>query len=253
VEAREGIVILVGFEAFTDRGHYLAFVPDPTTLPEICAWLRQDADGRIAYASLREAVEGRDGLLIAAHPFDRSIPGSPGDGLVQLGGVAAVEVLNGRRAALCNEVAEEVAAGVGLPGTGGSDVRTRLEEMGASATLVHGTVKNESDLIDRIRAHDVWPVSIGGVLERHDGGEHRPPRPRREDGQRPPPRDDRGGEDRRGRGGDRERSRYGRRDRGGPPGRGQPDAAGRPAGDGPGDDPRRRRPRRRGPKPDSHR
>lgn len=248
VEARSGLRILVGLEALTDRGHFIVLVPSPYSLPEVGAWLRQDASGRCMFDSLRQAVEARDGLLIAAHPYDRDIPGAPGDGLVQLPGVGAVEVLNARRSRLQNDLAEEVAAGAGLPGVGGSDVRDSLDVMGRVATLVRGEVQNEAQLIARIRAFDAWPVTLGRmapeVPPRPRSAEDRPVRERRPEGGAR-----RGGEGREGRGARRE----------GPGRRGERrDAAGhgrsrgRGAGpkEGPGARPSgRQRGRRKGPPP----
>jgi len=88
----EGLPVLVGFEAHTTRGHFLVFVPEPEKLPDISTWLRFDEQGRCSYASLFEAVEQLDGILVAAHPFDRSVPESPGDSIVRLEGVSAIEV-----------------------------------------------------------------------------------------------------------------------------------------------------------------
>jgi len=157
----EGLLVLVGFEAHTTRGHFLVFVPEPEKLPDLSTWLRFDEQGRCSYTSLFEAIEQQNGILIAAHPFDRSVPESPGDSLVRLQGVSAVEVLNASKPTLSNELAEEVAAGAGLPGTGGSNAHDSLDLLGRYATLVRGPVESEADLIDRIREYDVWPAAIG--------------------------------------------------------------------------------------------
>jgi predicted metal-dependent phosphoesterase TrpH len=161
IAATEKIVILVGFEAATDRGHYLVFVPNPQSLPEPRTWLRFDGEDRVVFASLVEAVEARNGVLVAAHPYDRTISGSPGDGLVKLSSVSAMEVLNGRRPNLVNDLAEEAATGLGIVGIGGSDARSSLDELGQAGTMIRGEVRNEMDLIDRIRSYDVWPVWLG--------------------------------------------------------------------------------------------
>lgn len=198
----EGLLVLVGFEAHTTRGHFLVFVPEPEKLPDLSTWLRFDEQGRCSYTSLFEAVEQQNGILIAAHPFDRSVPESPGDSVVRLEGVSAVEVLNAAKPTLSNELAEEVAAGSGLPGTGGSNAHDSLDLLGRYATLVRGPVETEADLIDRIREYDVWPAAIGKPA-------FPPPKKSR-------PRDDsrkpRGRKDSRGR--DRDRGRE--RDRGRP-------------------------------------
>lgn len=158
-----GILVLVGLEACTDCGHYLVFVPTPDELPEISTWIRFDEKGNTVFSSLVEAVDKLGGILVAAHPYDRSIPESPGDSLMRLNGVSAIEVLNANHPALTNEFAEEVAAGVGLPAVGGSDTRFDLDKLGKCATLVLGDVHNEAELIEKILSHDVWPVAIGDL------------------------------------------------------------------------------------------
>lgn len=202
----EGLLVLVGFEAHTTRGHFLVFVPEPEQLPDLSTWLRFDEKGRCSYTSLAEAVEQQNGVLIAAHPYDRSVPESPGDAVVRLEGVSAIEVLNASKPTLVNELAEEVAAGAGLPGTGGSNAHDSLDKMGRYATLVRGPVENEADLIDRIREYDTWPAAIGKPAF---------PPPKKS---RPRPRDDkkkpRSKKDERGRGRGRGRSRA---ERGSPP------------------------------------
>ena len=215
----EGFLVLVGFEAHTTRGHYLVFVPEPEKLPDISTWLRFDEQGRCSYTSLFEAVEQQDGILVAAHPFDRSVPESPGDSVVRLEGVSAIEVLNASKPTLVNELAEEVAAGAGLPGIGGSNAHDSLDKLGRYATLVRGPVTSEADLIDRIREFDVWPVSIGKPA-------FPPPkrsRPRPRDDKRKPraTRDERGRGRSRGRSRDRDRDRGRDRKRGRGPGRGR--------------------------------
>jgi predicted metal-dependent phosphoesterase TrpH len=210
----EGLLVLVGFEAHTTRGHFLVFVPEPEKLPEISTWLRFDEQDRCSYTSLFEAVEQLDGILVAAHPFDRSVPESPGDSVVRLEGVSAIEVLNASKPTLSNELAEEVAAGAGLPGTGGSNARDSLDQLGRYATLVRGPVDCEADLIDRIRKYDIWPVAIGKPAF---------PPPKRS---RPRPRDDkkkpRPPKDTRSRGRERGRGRGRKNGRGPGRGRGRP-------------------------------
>lgn len=209
--AEAGLTALVGFEALTDRGHFLVFVAEPDSLPAIDKWLRFDADGRIPFASLVEAVEARDGVIIAAHPYDRDTDRAPGDSVVQLAAVGAIEVHNARRSQLVNELAEEVAAGTGLPGVAGSDARHGLGDIGRVASLVEGQLDGEVDLIDRIRSFQIWPVTIGGTA----GGAQ--PKKRRSGKGRGRPRRSAGGEGRgsgsarKGAGKKRQRSRGGRR------------------------------------------
>ena len=188
--ALEGLTAFVGLEAHTERGHFLAFFPRPEALPEISTWLKIDPEGKMLFASLEKAVESEDGILIAVHPFNRDIPGSPGDALVQMTRLDAIEVLDASQTALVNELAEEVAVRMGLPGVGGSHARKFVEEIGHIATLVRGPVRNEAELIRALRAHDVWPVAIGNpafpITQRAsgEGGGERSPGGRSRDGGR---------------------------------------------------------------------
>ena len=168
IEAKElaskaSLTALVGLEAMTDIGHILVFVPNPQEIGAIEDWVATGEKGLISYADLLRVVEINQGVLVAAHPYDRSVEPCFGDGLIQMPGISALEVVNARRDRLVNELAEEVAAGVGLPGVGGSDARTSLKDVGRVASLVHGQVENEGDLIRCIKSCDIWPVQIGDV------------------------------------------------------------------------------------------
>jgi len=187
--AEAGLVALVGFEAVTDRGHYLAFVPEPEALGDINGWLGHTGDGPLPFDLLAKAVAEKAGLLIAAHPYDREVEGAPGDGLLQLPGVVALEVYNARRPAQANDLAEEVAAGTGLPGVAGSDARQDVAAIGRVASLVQGKIETEAELIERIKAFDIWPIQIGEIKARRRDPADRPrrrggrdDRPRRRDG-----------------------------------------------------------------------
>ena len=181
--AEADLVVLLGFEALTDCGHFLAFLPEPEGL-DISSLLQFDDQGRASYKYLADQVERLGGVIIAAHPYDRSTEESPGDSIVQLKGISAVEVLNASRTSMANELAEEVAAGSGLPGVGGSDARESLDLFGKVATLFGKQLQNEADLIACIKSFDVWPVSLGkpaiGMTPHRSGnrtsGRDRPPR-----------------------------------------------------------------------------
>lgn len=162
-------VLLVGLEALTDQGHYLVFVPHPEQLPVLDRWLRFVAEDLISFQSLAEAVRAQQGIIIAAHPYDRSVSDSPGDRLFQMEGLAAIEIINGSRPALANQLAEEMAAGMGLVGVGGSDTRSELKALGKVATLLAGAVASEAELIERILDGDAWAVTLGKPATRSSG------------------------------------------------------------------------------------
>jgi len=71
--------------------------------------------------------------------------------------VDAVEVLNGKVTEKENSFAKEVAAGLGLPATGGSDAH-EVSEVGVYATQFSGTIKNGMDLIQGLKEGTYSPV-----------------------------------------------------------------------------------------------
>lgn len=155
-----GLVVLAGFEAVTELGHFLVFLPQPQRLPPVSAWLRLGPEGRLVFASLLEAVRSHRGILIAAHPFDHQRSVYLGDRLVRLPGISAIEALNGRAGPQANEMAEELAASMGLPGLGGSDTLQDMNRLGRVATLIAGPVSDEIDLIGHLAEGSVWPVEL---------------------------------------------------------------------------------------------
>ncbi len=198
-----GLVALVGMEAVTNKGHFLVFFPEPRKLPDIPMLVEIDSDGIIPIQSLMSAVKSHDGILIAAHPYDRSIEHASGDSIVRLDSLAGIEVGNARRSATINHMAEEVAAGLGLVGVAGSDARSDLQQVGSAATLLRGPIKTEADLIEKILSFDAWPVLIGKQPQRRT-----PPRRRQSSGR------NRIGRNQRSRSNNRSRDGHGRKNSG---------------------------------------
>jgi predicted metal-dependent phosphoesterase TrpH len=203
--AAEGMVALCGVEIATDRGHYLAFFPDPAkvpALPQIFGtppWPVRDVLAKVASLG---------GVAVAAHPYDRTIERPGGDVIFTLEGLAAVEGLNARRRGGANDLAVEAADHMGLPCVGASGAKDTLDEVGKAATAFREPVRTEADLVAQLRAGAVFCVAIG-VTPGPAGS--RDARRGQERDHRPPDRDRRGD---RGHGGGRG-GRDGRGDRGG--------------------------------------
>jgi hypothetical protein len=200
--AAEGVVALCGVEIATDRGHYLAFFPDPArvpALPQIFGtppWPVRDVLAKVASLG---------GVAVAAHPYDKSIERPGGDVIFTLEGLAAVEGLNARRRGGANDLAVEAADHMGLPCVGASGAKDSLDEIGKAATAFREPVRTEVDLVAQLRAGAVFCVAIGVT----------PGQTESRDGRRAPERDRRPQDrDRRGRG-DRGPGGRGGRDRGG--------------------------------------
>jgi len=199
----EGLLALCGLELATDRGHYLCFFPDPSRTPappqifgSAMPWPVRDV-----LAKVREM----GGVVVAAHPYDKTIERPSGDVIFTLDGLCAIEGLNARRKGPANDLAIEAADHMSLPCVGASGAH-ELSDIGKAATLFRDPVTSEADLVAQLRSGTVFSVAIGvtpGAAPGSDRGERR----------------DRGGpgERRDRRDGDRDRGvrRGGDRDRGG--------------------------------------
>jgi predicted metal-dependent phosphoesterase TrpH len=155
---KHGFLVLRGNEITTDQGHILVFGLD--------ANIREM--GVIKLDELRREVRKADGFMIAVHPFRGFLV----FGLEQLGlnrekamerplfkYVDAIEVMNGKVTKEENDFASEVAAGLGLPGIGGSDAHS-ASEVGLYATRFQDTIADEKDLVNMLKSRNFLPVSF---------------------------------------------------------------------------------------------
>jgi hypothetical protein len=178
----EGLLALCGVEITTDRGHYLCFFPDPAKVPAPpqmfgnTPWPAREVVRRVGEMG---------GVVVAAHPYDKTVERPSGDFIFTLEGLAAVEGLNGRRKGPANDLAVEAADHMGLPCTGASGALDGLEPIGKAATLFREPVASEADLVRQLRAGAVFCVAIGvsPAPPEHgrDGGDRRS---HRDDGER---------------------------------------------------------------------
>ena len=153
---RHDFLILRGNEIATDQGDMLVFGFDE----DIKEVMRLD--------ELRRKVLKTGGFIIAAHPFRGFLT----FGIGQLGltpekamerplfqHVDAVEVLNSKVSDKENRFSSQVAAGLGLPGTGGSDAH-EVEEVGVYATRFSDTITNEEELVEALKRGNYSPVAF---------------------------------------------------------------------------------------------
>jgi hypothetical protein len=213
----EAFVALCGVEIATDKGHYLCFFSDPEKVPAppqifgTPPWPVRDVLAKVAEMG---------GVVVAAHPYDKSVERPSGDAIFALDGLAAVEGLNARRRGPANDLAVEAADHMGLPCTGASGALGSLDEIGKAATLFRDPVRSEADLVAQLRSGTVYCVAMAVTPgAAGEGGRRAGERsgPRRDGGDR-----GRGGGPRSGGGG---RGRGG--GRGGPGGQGGGRHAGR--------------------------
>jgi predicted metal-dependent phosphoesterase TrpH len=203
VGREEQFVALCGVEISTDRGHYLCYFPDPSRFPAppqlfgTTPWPVRDV--------VRTVVE-RGGVVVAAHPYDKTIDRPSGDFIFTLEGLSAIEGLNARCSGAANDLAVEAADHMNLPCIAGSGAHGSLDDLGRAATLLREPVTDEAGLVAQIRAGGVYCVTVGALPQPVSAGDGRPPRGPRRDrderhprgGDRRPHGDRRGGGDRRG-------------------------------------------------------
>ena len=154
----EGFLALCGVEIATDRGHYLAYFPDPEKVPAL-PQIFGTPPWPVQEVILK--VTSMGGAVVAAHPYDRSIDRPGGDVVFTLDGLSAVDGHDARRKPSVNDLAVEAADHMGLPCVGGSGAREALGEIGKAATLFRQPVRSEADVVAQIRSGGVFSVAIG--------------------------------------------------------------------------------------------
>jgi predicted metal-dependent phosphoesterase TrpH len=197
----EGFLALCGVELVTDHGHYLCYFPDPTVVP---APPQMFGSTPWPVREVVRRVREMRGVVVAAHPYDKSVERPSGDFIFTLEGLSALEGLNVRRKGPANDLAVEAADHLNLPCIGASGAHPTLDDIGKAATLFREPVANEADLVRQLEAGQVFCVAIGASPQSAGRAEYR--------GERASPARHGGGGERHGRG-DRGRGRRGGRER----------------------------------------
>lgn len=144
----EQVRLFRGNEFTTNQGDILVF------------GYEEDIAELLTIEDLRERVSEAGGFMIAAHPF-RGFK-TFGIGQLQMSVeqacsrkvfdfVDAIEIGNGKLSDQENDMAHQVAARLGLPGTAGSDAH-RVDEVGKWATEFEREIENEKELVEELRA-----------------------------------------------------------------------------------------------------
>jgi predicted metal-dependent phosphoesterase TrpH len=149
-------LILRGNEITTSQGDMLVFGLD------------EDIKGIISIESLRKKVMAANGFIIAAHPFrgfltfDAAHLGMTPQKAMQsplFKQVDALEVLNGKVTPKENQFARQVAKGLNLPATGGSDAH-EVFEVGQYATRFSRPIQNEAELVEALKSDNYAAVAF---------------------------------------------------------------------------------------------
>jgi predicted metal-dependent phosphoesterase TrpH len=153
---RHDFIVLRGNEITTDQGDMLVF------------GMHTHVEGIIKLDDLNKMVAEVDGFLIAAHPFrgflvfNASQIGLTVEKAMQRSAYAqvhALEILNGKVTAEENRFAEKVAAGLGLPATGGSDAH-EIGGVGKYATRFGHPIENERELVQALKIGRYEPCAF---------------------------------------------------------------------------------------------
>jgi predicted metal-dependent phosphoesterase TrpH len=161
LKQKHGFPVFGANEITTDQGDMLVF------------GMYTHVKGIIKLTELRKMVDDADGFLIAAHPFrgflvfNASQIGLSVEKAMQRSAfkqVHALEIMNGKVTAKENQFAGEVAAGLGLPATGGSDAH-EVSGVGKYATRFKASIGNEKELVRALKSGEYVPCMF-----RKEGG-----------------------------------------------------------------------------------
>jgi predicted metal-dependent phosphoesterase TrpH len=156
---RHNYRVIAGMEINTEDGHILVY------------GMHKYVFGMHRSHELAGHVREADGVMVAAHPYRRQAPwdwDKPQEYVDALARaernpayrlVAALEVVNGRGKLRENHFVEDLAANMGMPGTGGTDSH-EVKDIGKTATYFERDVHNERELIEELRAGRVWAVDL---------------------------------------------------------------------------------------------
>jgi predicted metal-dependent phosphoesterase TrpH len=158
---KHGFLVLAANEIITDQGDMLVF------------GFGRDIKGVMPLAELRREVDRAGGMIIAAHPFRGFLTFGAGEiGLTVEKAMArpcfqlvdGLETLNVKVTAAENNLAAEVARGLNLPASGGSDAHRR-DEVGIYATRFEAAIGSEADLLAALKTGRFAPLAFRQILK----------------------------------------------------------------------------------------
>jgi predicted metal-dependent phosphoesterase TrpH len=161
IGARSKVKVFVGLELVTDKGQYLCFFPKPESVPEPVQLWGSNREKPWSAAECLPKVKQLGAVIVAARPYDRDVPGAPGDFIRSLNVLSAVEGFNARVRQTSNDLAVEAADALKLPCTGGSDARASLDEVGRGATFFKRPIATQAELVAELQRGEFWPVMAG--------------------------------------------------------------------------------------------
>lgn len=180
----DGLPVFIGVELETRDGDVVVVTPEVAPFLSREEWREVTALDRPTLKEVRAVVEPLGGVVLLAHPYDRSRRSAPRDRLFALQGVSGAEVGNNATEAVENMVALEALSASGVPAFGGSAAK-KSGEGSSWLTLFASSIGSQAELVDALKDGNYWALET------------------RADGARPPQRESGGGRRDRGDRGDR--------------------------------------------------
>jgi len=141
----EGMLVLRGVEISTDRGHLLAYGVEDDS------WNIWGRDNYLPLEGVIDRIRNCGAIAVPAHLFREMGLASFLEGVLEVGGIAAIESYNGGNCASDNARADMAAARMALPTLGGSDCH-QTAAVGRCATEFSVPVTCMADFIAAVRA-----------------------------------------------------------------------------------------------------
>jgi len=142
ISAKTGFPIFQGLEYRALEGHLLIFgvKADEEDLPR-----------RLPMQWTADWVHNRGGVAIPAHPYQNgTLHGFPGNRVLDLQGLYALETLNGSLSFEENQLAMDAALSLGVRGTAGSDAHG-LSVLGRAYTGFDAPIRTEAELVEALK------------------------------------------------------------------------------------------------------
>jgi predicted metal-dependent phosphoesterase TrpH len=143
-----GFPIFQGLEYRAKEGHLLIYGLKVE---------QEDLPPRLPMQWTVDWVHGQGGVAIPAHPFQQwSINGFPGDQILDINNLFALETLNGSLSVQENRLALDAAMHLGINGIGGSDAHGP-SVLGRAYTVFPEMIRTEEELVAALRNGDYFP------------------------------------------------------------------------------------------------
>lgn len=148
IAARSGFPIFQGLEYRAMEGHLLIY---GLRIDE------EDLPPRLPMQWTLDWVKQKGGAAVPAHPYQQwSVSGFPGDRILSMHNLSALETINGSLTEEENRRAAEAARTLGLKGIGGSDAHGPLV-LGRAYTVFAQPIRSEAELVAALRCGDYHP------------------------------------------------------------------------------------------------